>query len=283
MAAEGWMLESYHEKNLNFVAMPPKKLTFAVTFFKDYNYLGHTAPEDLKYMWQLCETDGWKNITHNDYIQIFYNETPDAAPFHTDAVVQLENFNSLIEVSLLKKWRFFAHFMFFFMPFLPLISLFTLAESGIDRAQFITTAVFAVILGGYLVYEMVYCIFRCVKYGQWYKKAVAAARDENCFLAPFENIFYDRFNFDVTAAFCISFAVAMFVFGGCPNVLGIDGSVIALNSVKTFVFSRIFVSLKVSRAEDDGFVVRVRDKYPTNTAFMCLGVAIVLWIIWLVN
>ena len=58
MALEGWLLECYHEKTLEFVPIEPKGIKYAVTFFKEYNADGFTPPENLVYMWQVCETDG---------------------------------------------------------------------------------------------------------------------------------------------------------------------------------------------------------------------------------
>ncbi len=279
MALQGWLLEDYHEKTLKFVQIEPKRIKYAVTFFKEYNADGHTPPDDLVYMWQLCETDGWKNITRNNYIQIFYNEDSDAPPFHTDAEVQLFNFNGMIESSLVEKWKYNALLVAMFAVFyigsrVPrLVKAFTYPG---DKA---TLMVFLVILGAFLLYELLYSLFRWHKYKQWYRIAQVYAEEDNVFMPSYENPFYDKLNFAVTVVFCICFAVAVFVLGAEENLFGVDGSVIALEAANLFVMSRILVSLRLMRMTEEGFIVPIKDKYPCSAAMLVMGVALVIWII----
>ena len=279
MALEGWLLTDYHEKTLEFEAVQPKKIKYAVTFFKDYNPDGYTPPEDLVYMWQLCETDGWKNITRNSYIQIFYNENPDAPPFHTDAVVQYENFNGMIEASFVQKWKYNAYLIFVFSAIylggrVPrLIKAFS--EMG-DRA---TLTVFLVILVVFLLYEMLYSLFRWHKYSQWRRIAKVYAEEDDIFMAPFDSPFYDKLNFAVTVAFCVCFGAAVFLLGSEENPFGVDGAIIALEAVHLFIMSRILVSLRLVRMSETGVIVPVKDKYPSTEAMFILGAAFVVWMI----
>jgi len=279
MAIEGWLLAEYHEKTLEFVSTEPRKIKYAVTFFKDYNADGHTPPEDLVYMWQLCETDGWKNITQNNYIQIFYNENPEAEPFHTDVEVQLFNFNGMIESSLVERWKYNAF----------LVAVFALIYLGSRVPKLIkafshpgdkaTLMVFLVILGVFLLYELVYSIFRWHKYKQWHRIAKVYAQQDNVFMAPYENPFYDKLNFVVTVIFCICFGSAVFVLGAMENPFGVDGAIISLEAIYLFVMSRILVSLRLVRMAEEGAIVPIKDKYPTSAAMLVMGLVFVVWIV----
>ena len=279
MALSGWMLTDYHEKTLGFVQIQPEKIKYAVTFFKEYNPDGYTPPEDLVYMWQMCETDGWKNVTNNNYIQIFYNRDPDAPPFHTDAVVQYHNFNSMIESSLVQKWKYNAYLMFLFAVIYMGNSVPKLVRATTEPAYRATLMVFMTILGVFFLYEMVYSLFRWHKYRQWRRIAQVYAEKEDVFMAPYDNPFYDKLNFAVTVAFCICFGGAVIVLGAENNPFGVDGCIVAMDSIYLFVMSRILVSLRLVRMSDEGVIVPVKDKYPSSTAMFILGASFVVWMI----
>lgn len=281
MASQGWLLTKYHEKTLDFAATEPKNVKFAVTFFREYNYAGHTPPEDLVYMWEVLETDGWHNVTHNHYMQIFYNEDENCTPFHTDATVQLANFDMLMQESLLKKWQYSARALLTYLLIRGASYLHSVQKAQLETAELYSLLAFAIPLAAFLVYEMGYNFFRRVKYQQWHRQAVVLAQEENEFMTPYENNFYDSLHFSVTLVFCLVFVAMLFLAGSEDvNIFGsIEGPLYALDNIHMFILSRILTSVKFSRFEDEGVILPVREKYPTSSLLFGLFVVMILYIL----
>ena len=189
MAADGWMLCDCTETTLEFEQQPPQQVHFAVTFFPDYDFLDPEPPENLKRLWAFCQMYGWINVTDNASMQIFYNPEPNPVPLHTDAVVQLENFNAMMENEKIKQWKqnvwvngvFFGILLLVFAAVAQEVSLTEFA--GILRRG----SPLALLMLARHLYILITDGTRWLNYSRWYKAARIAAENENIFMPPQEN------------------------------------------------------------------------------------------------
>ena len=189
MACDGWMLTDCTESSLEFEKQPPKNVKFAVTFFPDYDFLDPHPPESLKRLWQFCEMYGWKNVTDNSSMQIFYNENPNCTPLHTDAVVQLENFNSMMNSDKVKQWKqnVWVNGVFFAV----LLLIFAILAENVNLTEFVGIlrkgSPIALLMLARHFYILVTDGAKWIDYNRWYKNALCVAESENIFMPPQEN------------------------------------------------------------------------------------------------
>ncbi|MBQ5313109.1 MAG: DUF2812 domain-containing protein [Oscillospiraceae bacterium] len=213
MALEGWMLTSYHEKTLEFQKCEPKQLKFAVSFFPDY-VAGVTAPpEKLEKMWDFALMDGWQHITGNYHTQVFYNENPDCMPLHTDAVIALKNYDSIIQKQYVKRWKICA--VLSGGVFVGFVVLLAAALAKFIATKYMTFWLYSLlsiagILLTYTFCEFIFNIVKMTKYKKWYRKAQQTAKDDNDFIPLRANNFTDKINVVISALAIISIMMQFF-------------------------------------------------------------------------
>ena len=215
MAADGWMLTDYHEKTLEFQKCEPKQLKFAVSFFPDYVAGITTPPEKLQKMWDFAETDGWQHITGNYHTQVFYNENPDCMPLHTDAVVALKNYDSIITKLYLKKWKICAAVsLAAYLVFTAVLLVLTFQYKNTQYITFELNAMWSMkgLFQLYTLGEFIYNTVKVVRYKKWYKKSLDNAEDDNNFIPLRANDFTDKINVVISALAIISLMMQFFSF-----------------------------------------------------------------------
>jgi len=215
MALDGWMLTSYHEKTLEFEKTEPKQLKFAVSFFPDYVAGISTPPEKLEKMWEFAEMDGWQHITGNYHTQVFYNENPGCMPLHTDAVVQLENYDSIIQKQYVKRWKLCA--VLSGGVFVGFMALLAAALIKYLSTKYITFWLYSLIgiariLPIYTFGECIFNIVKMSKYKKWHKKAQQTAKDDNNFIPLRANNFTDKINAGISIGVMIGLVMQLFSF-----------------------------------------------------------------------
>lgn len=215
MALEGWMLEKYHEKTLEFIAAEPKQLKFAVSFFPEYVAGETEIPQKLEDMWFFAQMDGWQHITGNYHTQVFFNENVDCMPLHTDAVVQLKNYDSILKAKYLKRWKICAALSaVVFAGFMLMLIV-----AGIDfyKTKYMTFWLYSLIgigriLPFYTLAEFIYNLVKIRKYKKWYKKSLATAKDNNDFIPLRGNDFTDKINIGISIGAVIGIVIQLFGF-----------------------------------------------------------------------
>lgn len=189
MAASGWMLCDCTETTLEFEKQPPRKVRFAVTFFPDYDFLDPQPPESLKRLWEFCEINGWINVTDNASMQIFYNGDENCTPLHTDAVVQLENFDAMMKAEKVKLWKQNVWINGIFFGILLLVFA-TLAEQ-VNLTEFVDIlrrgSPLALLMLARHFYIFITDGARWLGYSRWHKAARTTAQNQNIFIPPTEN------------------------------------------------------------------------------------------------
>lgn len=215
MAAEGWLLTGYHEKILEFEQTEPQKLHFAVSFFPDYVAGVSQPPEKLEKLWEFAQMDGWQHITGNYHTQVFFNTAENPVPLHTDATVQLENYDSIIKKQYLKKWKICAGLSaaaYLVFAVLLLVNLIPYIST-----QHMTFPLYALLsvrqtFLPYTLGEFIYNIVKIVRYKKWLKKSAQSAKDANAFIPLTANNFSDKINVVVSAVIIISLFIQIFSF-----------------------------------------------------------------------
>ena len=215
MAEDGWMLEKYHEKTLDFVAAEPKTVKFAVSFYPEYVAGDTKISPKLEDMWDFAAMDGWHHITENYHTQVFYNENTHCMPLHTDATVQLKNYDSILKTTYLKKWKISAALSGgVFVAFMLM-----LVVAGIDfyKTKYMTFWLYSLIGIGRILpfYTFAECVYNLVKirrYKKWYKKSLESAKDTNDFVPLRANDFTDKINMGVSIGAIIGIVIQIFGF-----------------------------------------------------------------------
>lgn len=214
-ARDGWQLVDYHEKTLEFKRCEPKPLKFAVSFYPEY-VAGETKPyEKLEKLWEIAALDGWQHITGNYHTQVFYNENINVLPLHTDAVVQLENYDSIIKKQYLKKWKICAVIS---AAALALFVLwFGIVSAQYKQTGYITFTHYALlgimrIFVPYTFWETVYNLVKIFKYKKWHKAAFESAKDTNNFIPLRAYNFSDKINLGISIGAIIGLIMQVFAF-----------------------------------------------------------------------
>lgn len=195
MALQGWLLENYHEKTLEFVQIEPRQIHYDIMFFPDYNYDFNDIPPKLEQMWEFAELDGWKHITKNYYIQVFYNEQTDPASLHSDAVAALNGFDGLVKKKFLARWRRGAvAAAVVLMAFLVWLVVAAVVYSQTGETNFMHFALLSVgsVLVPYMIMQIGYHCFRLRSYKKWLSCARAVAQDDNQLAAPVSYKFAEK-------------------------------------------------------------------------------------------
>lgn len=200
MAQKGYMLCQADSTELVYDICPPQKVHFAITFFPDYDFLDSVPPPSLERLWAFCEESGWQHITDNSAMQIFYNTQPDPVPLQTDAVVQLENFNAMMQFERVKLWRQNTIINGCLLVFLAV--LFIVMDTQFTAVQTVrrVSPVMLLILARDF-YTFVTDGAKLLNYNIWHKKAKQLAFDRNIFYPPKENISLKKTDTAVSAVF----------------------------------------------------------------------------------
>ncbi|MBQ6896200.1 MAG: DUF2812 domain-containing protein [Oscillospiraceae bacterium] len=201
MALEGWLLTDYHEKTLEFVSAEPRRIHYDIMFFPDYNYDFSDIPPKLEQMWEIAEMDGWKHITKNYYVQVFYNEQPDPVSLHSDAVVTLNGFDGLVKKKFVTVWRRAAVAAFVLLvAFCVWLVVSALVFSQTGETNFMQFAVLSMgsVLVPYMVIQLGYHCFRIHSYKKWLNYAYIAAQDDNQLIPPVSYSFAEKAHFAVS-------------------------------------------------------------------------------------
>ena len=180
MAQNGWMLEDFNEAELCYEECQPRKVHFAVTFFPEYDFLDPCVPENLQRLWDFCRESGWQHITDSSSMQIFYNERENPLPIHTDAVVQLENFHSMINVLKLKNWRQDAVINGAFTVFLAIVAGMFIRDTSFAYMVERVSAL-SLLIAAYYIYRCISALCSLAGYYSWYVKARRAAAEKDIF------------------------------------------------------------------------------------------------------
>ena len=215
MALDGWMLTDYHEKTLEFEKSEPKQLRFAVSFFPDYVAGIKEPPEKLEKMWDFAQMDGWQHITGSYHTQVFYNEAINCPPLHTDAVVRLENYNSIITKLYLKKWKICAALSlgaYLVFTAVLLTMYFDYRATQYVTFEYNTMCSVKNLFQIYTLGEFVYNTVKLVRYKKWYKRSLETAREDNNFIPLIANNFTDKINLGISIAVIVSLMMQFFSF-----------------------------------------------------------------------
>ncbi len=227
MALEGWRLAEYHEKTLEFVPTEPRNIKYAVTFFPDYDFLDPNPPEKLEKLWAFCEESGWRHITDNASMQVFCNDREKPVPLHTDAVVQLENFHSMINASKLKLWRQEALINGGLIVFLAVVAGVFIKDTSFAHLVEKVSAISLLIVAWY-TYKCISAVCSLAAYYSWYRKAVVQAREKDIFLTFMPNKIWANADGAISTFFLCGMVILLVKNGGIAS---------------TFLFSIPFILL----------------------------------------
>ena len=209
MAQKGHMLSELDGNELVYDQCEPQKVHFAVTFFPDYDFLDPVPPPALERLWEFCDQNGWQHITDNASMQIFCSTATNPVPLHTDAVVQLDNFNAMMKIEKVKNWKS------------------NVITSGITTLFIVTVMAFAAMDGAFIqlikrispvmlilfakhIYTFLADGAKWLSYHRWYKKAKELAAQQNIFYPPKENIALQKTDTAVLTAFLVLLVFFMF-------------------------------------------------------------------------
>jgi len=187
MAQKGHMLSEFDGNELVYDQCEPQKVHFAVTFFPDYDFLDPVPPPALERLWEFCDQNGWQHITDNASMQIFCSTATNPVPLHTDAVVQLDNFNAMMKIEKVKNWKSNVICNGLFLLFI--VVLFACVAADGDLYSFLAKASPIMLL---LLVKHFYTFLsdgaKWLSYHLWHKKAKELAAQQNVFYPPKENI-----------------------------------------------------------------------------------------------
>ncbi|MBE6878229.1 MAG: DUF2812 domain-containing protein [Ruminococcaceae bacterium] len=181
MAQQGWMLTGCTESRFEYVKSQPCKMHFAVTFFPDYDFLDPNPPEKLERLWDFCSENGWRHITDSASMQVFCNGRENSVPLHTDAVVQLENFHSMINAAKLKNWRQEVVINGGFIVFLAVVAGIFIKDTSFAHLVEKISVISLLIVTWY-TYKCISAVCGLAAYYSWYRKAAVQAREKDIFL-----------------------------------------------------------------------------------------------------
>lgn len=199
MAQKGWLLCKAEGNELVYDQYAPQKVHFAVTFFPAYDFLDPVPPPALERLWQFCENSGWQHVTDNASMQIFYNTLEEPVPLHTDALVQLENFDAMMKVEKVKLWKSNVIADGIFLLFIAAVFSFA-AMDGALRNMLVRASPIMLLLLVKNFYTFITDGAKWFNYRQWYKKAKKTALENNRFYPPKENISLKKTDTAVTVA-----------------------------------------------------------------------------------
>ncbi|MBR6518380.1 MAG: DUF2812 domain-containing protein [Oscillospiraceae bacterium] len=208
MAQNGWMLAECNDAQFVYEKSEPKTVHFAATFFPAYDYLDPYPPQKLQRLWDFCADNGWQHITDSASMQIFCSERENPTHVHTDAVVQLENFHNMINISKLKNWRQEAVINGGFIVLLAVVAgvfakdtSFSVLVSRLSPVALLVTA--------YYTYKCISAVCGLVSYYSWYKKADTAAKSQNVFITFQPNAVWANIDWAISVFFLCGMAVLL--------------------------------------------------------------------------
>ena len=208
MAQNGWMLTECNEAQFEYEKSDPKTVHFAATFFPAYDFLDPNPPESLHRLWDFCAQNGWRHITDNASMQIFCNEEENPTPLHTDAVVQLDNFHNMINISKLKNWRQEAVINGGFIVFLAVVAGVFAKDTSFSVLVSRLSPV-ALLITAYYTYKGISAVCGLVSYYSWYKKAEMAAKSQNIFITFQPNAVWANIDWAVSLFFLCAMAALL--------------------------------------------------------------------------
>ena len=218
MAQNGWMLTAYNDAELSYKKCQPKRVHFAVTFFPEYDFLDPDVPESLQSLWSFCEENGWQHITDSASMQIFCNHRENPVPLHTDAVVQLENFHAMIDISKLKNWRWDAAVNGAAVAMLAAVAAVFIRDASF-AAFMERMSPLALLIAAYYTYRCISAVCGLVSYYSWYKKADKAAREKEVFITFRPNTVWANIDWAISAFFMCGMIILLVKSGELGSAL----------------------------------------------------------------
>lgn len=170
MAEQGYMYVKNQGVFYCFEECEPRKIKFQVDYFDKANIMD-TNPEEktLEYI-EFCQECGWKHISSNGKMQIFYSEEEDITPLHTDEKIKLKYIakNTLLVYGI--QW-FFLPLMFLFSGIFPYFFRFFVTEKmGAESYAMTVADCFAIFMPLFAINYMLYSIISILRFMRFYLK-----------------------------------------------------------------------------------------------------------------
>ena len=172
-ARKGWMLEKISSYGWKFRRIEPQKIHFAVTYFPEASMFDPEPSEKQKSFWDLCEHTGWRLVSHNAQMQIFYNERENPVPIETDPQTELETIEKSAKKSFLVSYWLLVGCGVLQM----LLALWQFFSDPIDYLSS-NSSLFSVLCWAMLI---AMCLMEIIGYFSWRKKARKAIEETGSF------------------------------------------------------------------------------------------------------
>lgn len=176
MASEGWMLTKTGGTLWTYEETEPKKVHFSIVFFPKTNALDPEPSENLKMMWDFCESTGWKLVSQLGQMQIFCNEEENPIPIETESWIQVKNIHGAAKANIIVTYGILA------VNAILQIAL-QVMQFAINPINWLGFSYNIWLIFTWLALG-IGCSTELIHYFMWYKKAKRIAEEEDYLYLP---------------------------------------------------------------------------------------------------
>ena len=176
-SAAGWMVDSVSSLTIRFHRMEkPTPYRFEVAFFAGTSFFDSDPTEDqLRFEDRRMET-GWKIVTQNRPMSIYYNTDPDAEPVETDPASQVRSINEVAQHGALMGYYLLLMLSMFWLAVTIRSYFHNPLEELLSNSRLVSFLIF--------IFIWVAIIWGLGRYHHWHKQAMKLAETEQRFLEP---------------------------------------------------------------------------------------------------
>ena len=169
MAKKGWMIEKINNYFWTYAQIPPKDITFNITYHSSASEFDPKRSEMQMTFDEFCEHAGWKLALSWHQMQIYYNGNENPTPIQTDPEIHLKTLHKAM-------WKnYLISNIIILLISVPLSVMFLISLMKVPGKIISSgTSLFTGIL---LTVLSVYIIFDLSVYFRWIKKALDSAED----------------------------------------------------------------------------------------------------------
>lgn len=174
MAAKGWLLEKVSNFFWTYRKVEPTTVKFAVTYFPSASDFDPKPSDSQQTFVDYCAQSGWMLAGLSAQMQVFYNEHPDPVPIETDPFLQVENIHKAMKRN--------------FIPSSLVLMACAIIQIALVIGRIVSNPLYVLFSGSTLAslvpwsLVILLCSAEVITYFRWYRKAKAAALEEDILL-----------------------------------------------------------------------------------------------------
>ena len=174
MAAKGWLLEKVSNFFWTYRRVEPTTVKFAVTYFPTASDFDPKPSESQQTFVDYCAQSRWKLAGLFAQMQVFYNEEENPVPIETDPLLQVENIHKAMKRN--------------FIPSSLILLACAVIQIALVIGRVVSNPLYVLFSGSTLAslvpwsLVILLCSAEIITYLRWYRKAKAAALEEDTLL-----------------------------------------------------------------------------------------------------